>query len=289
MSSRAASVLRRRIVVAVLVLVSLTLLTVYFRESSNGSLHSLQSAGASVLRPFEVAANRVAQPFRDAAGWVGGLSSARSDNRRLRAENARYQAQLFVLQSVLRENADLRAITHYIGGRSYPQDYDNLPTSIIAQAPGQFDQRVVVGVGRDDGVALNDPVVSPTGQLVGVVTRVYGSSAQVRLITDETSFVSVVDPKTGAAGILRHDDPGSSIILDQVPKSAVVSQGDSLVTSGWKQGTLTSIFPLGIPVGTVSSVNQTDIDPYKQIGVKLRVDFGSLRSLVVLVKKGNGR
>ena len=136
MSSRAASVLRRRIVVAVLVLVSLTLLTVYFRESSNGSLHSLQSAGASVLRPFEVAANRVAQPFRDAAGWVGGLSSARSDNRRLRAENARYQAQLFVLQSVLRENADLRAITHYIGGRSYPQDYDNLPTSIIAQAPG---------------------------------------------------------------------------------------------------------------------------------------------------------
>ena len=289
MSSRAASVLRRRIVVAVLVLVSLTLLTVYFRESSNGSLHSLQSAGASVLRPFEVAANRVAQPFRDAAGWVGGLSSARSDNRRLRAENARYQAQLFVLQSVLRENADLRAITHYIGGRSYPQDYDNLPTSIIAQAPGQFDQRVVVGVGRDDGVAQNDPVDSPTGQLVGDVTRVDGSSAQDRLITDETSFVSVVDPKTGAAGILRHDDPGSSIILDQVPKSAVVSQGDSLVTSGWKQGTLTSIFPLGIPVGTVSSVNQTDIDPYKQIEVKLLVDFGSLRSVVVLVPKRGRR
>jgi len=121
------------------------------------------------------------------------------------------------------------------------------------------------------------------------VTRVYGSSAQVRLITDETSFVSVVDPKTGAAGILRHDDPGSSIILDQVPKSAVVSQGDSLVTSGWKQGTLTSIFPLGIPVGTVSSVNQTDIDPYKQIEVKLLVDFGSLRSVVVLVPKRGRR
>ena len=73
--------LRRRVVVAVLVLVSLALLTVYFRESSGGGLHSLQSAGATVLRPFEVAANRVAQPFRDAAGWVGGLSTPRTRTR----------------------------------------------------------------------------------------------------------------------------------------------------------------------------------------------------------------
>jgi rod shape-determining protein MreC len=287
-SSRAASVLRRRVIVAVLVLVSLTLLTVYFRESSNGSLHGMQSAGASVLRPFDVAANRVAQPFRDAAGWIGGLSSARSENRKLKSQNAKQAAELSELAILQRENADLRQALHYVGGPSYPQDYRDLPTSIISQAPGQFDQRVVVAVGRDHGVMLNSPVVSPEGFLVGVVTRVFASSAQVKLITDETSFVSVVDPKTGAAGILRHNDPGSSIILDQVAKSATVSQGDSLVTAGWKQGTLTSIFPLGIPVGTVASVNQTDIDPFKQIEVKPRVDFGDLRSMIVLVKKGSG-
>jgi len=275
-------------VVAVLVLVSLALLTVYFRESSNGSLHSMQSSGASVLHPFEVAANRVAQPFRDAAGWVGGLSSARSENRKLRAENGRLESQLAQLQILLRENRDLRAITHYVGGPSYPQSYSDLPTSIIVQAPGQFDQLVVVGVGRSRGVRLNDPVVSPTGYLVGVVTRAFTDSAQVKLITDETSFVSVIDPKTGASGILRHNDPGSSIILDQVPKQEVVNPGDVLVTAGWRQGNLTSIFPLGIPVGTVSSVNQTDIDPFKQIEVKPKVDFGSLGSLVVLLPRKAG-
>ena len=289
MSTRAASVLRRRVIVAVLVLVSLALLTVYFRESSNGGLHSMQSAGSTVLKPFEVAANRVAQPFRDAAGWIGGLSSSRSDNRKLKAENSKQEAQLSELQSVLRENTDLRATLHYIGGPSFPQDYRALTTSILAQAPGQFDQRVVVAVGDGDGVTVNSPVVSPSGFLVGVVTRVFANASQVKLITDESSFVSVVDPRTGAAGMLRHNDPGSAIIVDQVPKSAVVNPGDRLVTAGWKQGNLTSIFPIGIPVGTVSSVNQTDIDPYKQIGVKPRVDFGSLRSLVVLVKKGSGK
>jgi rod shape-determining protein MreC len=288
MSARAASVLRRRVVVAVLLLVSLAMLTVYFRESSNGSLHSVQSAGASVLHPFEVAANRVAQPFRDLGGWIGGLSTTRADNQKLKEQNAKYQAELAELQVVLRENAQLRAALGYVGSNSYPQDYNDLPTSVLAQAPGQFDQRVVVGVGRSNGVRLNDPVVSTTGFLVGTVTRVFSSAAQVKLITDETSFVSVLDPKTGAAGILRHNDPGSSIILDSVPKSATVNAGDRLVTSGWKQGALTSIFPRGIPVGTVQGVNQTDIDPYKQIEVSPYVDLSNLSSMIVLVRKKAG-
>ena len=52
-----------------LVLLSLALLSVYFRESEGGTLHDLQGAGAAVLRPFEEAADRVAQPFEDAADW----------------------------------------------------------------------------------------------------------------------------------------------------------------------------------------------------------------------------
>src|SRR5262249_14839454 len=152
--------------------------------------------------------------------------------------------------------------------RSVPQAYTPLATSILSQPAGQFDQTVVVGVGRSDGVTKNLPVVSPEGFLVGVTTTVGASSAHVKLITDETSFVSILDPKTGAAGILRHNDPGSSIILDNVPKSETVNEGDPLVTAGWKSGNLTSIFPRGIPVGRVGGVNQTDIYPYKQIEVE---------------------
>ena len=277
--------LRRRMVVAALVFVSLALLTVYFRESSGGGLHGLQSTGANVLRPFEVAANRVAQPFRDAAGWIGGLSSAREDNKKLRRQNQVLTSKLMNLDAVLLENRDLKAMLHYVGGRTVPQDYMPLATTILSQPPGQYDQRVVVGVGRSNGVTRNLPVVSPQGFLVGITTTVGASSANVKLITDETSFVSILDPKTGAAGILRHNDPGSSIILDDVPKSAVVNENDPLVTAGWKSGGLTSIFPRGIPVGTVVGVNQTDINPYKQIEVKTRVDFDSLRSLIVLVRK----
>lgn len=158
---------------AVLVLVSLALLTVYFRESSGGGLHSLQSTGASILRPFEVAANRVAQPFRDAAGWISGLNTTRDQNKKLRAENQKLAGQLANYDAVLQELRDLKAIDHYIGGSSYPQDYTALPTAIISQPSGQFDETVDVGVGRGSGVKVNSPVVSPNGFLVGQIGRAH--------------------------------------------------------------------------------------------------------------------
>jgi rod shape-determining protein MreC len=277
-------VLRRRVVVAVLVLVSLALLTVYFRESSGGGLHSLQSAGSTVLRPFEVAANRVAQPFRDAAGWVGGLSSARSENKKLKREVAQLKQEVIAAQGAQQENKQLKALLHYQGSPSFPQDFTPVATSVIVRPTGQFDQRVVVDAGSSDGVRLHDPVVTQDG-LVGQVTRVYTHVAQVTQINDESSYVSVLDLRTGASGILRHNDAGSSIILDSVPKQEQVNPGDALVTAGWRSGNLSSIFPRGIPVGIASSVGQTDIDPYKQIEVTPLVDFGGLENMFVLTRK----
>ena len=61
-SSRSATAVKRRLVAGVLVLLSLVLITVYFREPASGGLHSVQSTGATVLRPFEVGANRIAAP-----------------------------------------------------------------------------------------------------------------------------------------------------------------------------------------------------------------------------------
>ncbi|MGH6878477.1 MAG: hypothetical protein ACREHV_14040, partial [Rhizomicrobium sp.] len=66
-----------------LVLVSLALLTVSFRSTT---LDPLEGYGASALRPFEIAANHVARPFRDGTSWLHGVFDAKSQNRRLRRE-----------------------------------------------------------------------------------------------------------------------------------------------------------------------------------------------------------
>ena len=83
------AVRRRRAVLVVLVAASLFLLTAYFGESSNGSLHSVQRGVMGVLSPIQEGANRVLKPVRDLFGWVGDSFDAKSENKKLRSEVGR--------------------------------------------------------------------------------------------------------------------------------------------------------------------------------------------------------
>jgi rod shape-determining protein MreC len=82
---------------------------------------------------------------------------------------------------------------------------------------------------------------------------------------------------------------GSALILDRVPKSEVVNEGDLVVTAGWRSRRLASLYPRGIPIGTVTSVGRTDTDIWTQVQVEPFVDFDSLDAVLVLVKKTGAR
>ncbi len=270
-------------------LVSLALLTVYFRESDRGSLHGLQSAGASVLRPFEVGAERVARPFRDAAGWFGGLIHARDENKRLRHEIDALRQQAVQNQTAARDNATLLGLIHFRDSARFPKDFEGVAARVIGRAPSEFVQQIDISAGSSAGIRLHDAVVDPDG-LVGEVTRVAGRVAQVTLLTDEASAVSAIDLKTAAPGIAQHgSSAGDSLILDRVTKDQVVNPGDVVVTAGWHQGKLSSLYPRGIPIGIVTSVGQFDTNLYKVVQVQPFVHFDSLDAVFVLVPKQGRR
>lgn len=271
--------------VGVLIALSLILITIYFRESSGGVLHDMQGAGSTVLRPFEVGAERVARPFRDLYGWFSGLVDAKSQRDKLRLENDRLRKALIRQQFAVKENSTLRTELRYVSGRRFPRDYRPVPSSIISKPPSQFEQKVVVAAGWANGIRADNPVVTADG-LVGKVTKVTGHTAQVTLLTDEDSAVSAVDLGTGADGIVRHArGAGDTLFLDRVDKSERIAIGDAIVTSGWRSGELTSLYPRGIPIGTVTSVSRTDTELYTLVQVTPLVEFSGLDSAIVLVPR----
>ncbi|HYY65022.1 MAG TPA: rod shape-determining protein MreC [Gaiellaceae bacterium] len=263
----------------VLVLLSIVLITIYFRESSGGGLHQVQSAGATVLRPFEIAADRVSRPFRDAYGYFAGLVNAKSENERLRHELDVYRQQATQNLSAASENSDLLRKLHFVNSRSFPRGYGYVGASIIAQPPSALEQQVTVDAGTADGVQANDPVVTDEG-LVGTVVRAATHVSLVALLTDDTTSVSAVDVETRAWGIVK---AGST--FDHVSKDQRVNQGDQLVTAGWKSGNLSSIYPKNIPIGVVEKVGQNDVDLYKHVQLKPFADFKTLSSVLVLIPK----
>jgi rod shape-determining protein MreC len=282
--SRSSTAVRRRLVVGILVVVAIGLITVSFREGDDGPLASAQDAGATVLRPFQVAADRVAEPFEDAYRWIDGLLSARSDADRLAEENELLRQQLAQSQLALRENTRLRALLRFRDGARFPRDYNGLAAAVIGRPAAAFSQAINVAVGSNDGVRRNDPVVTEDG-LIGLVTRVSGSTARVTLLTDEQSAVSAVDLRTGASGVVVHGQSGGALVLDRVSKKETVQVGDEITTAGWRSGRLASLYPKGIPIGRVSYVGQLSTDLWQQVLVESDVDFDSLDAVLVLVPR----
>jgi len=283
--SRTNPAVRRRIVATALVLTSLLLLTVYFRESSSGSLHGVQNAGASVLKPFEAAAERIARPFRDTAGWFGDVLGAKSENAKLRKQLDEERRKAIQAAVNARENEQLRRLLAFVDSARFPAGYRYVATRIISRAPSEFEQQVGIAAGASSGILNHDPVVTEDG-LVGQVTKVADNVAQVTLLTDETSAVSGLDYRTHADGIVQHGVSGDSLELDRVTKDQVVEKGDVVVTAGWRSKRFASIYPRGIPICKATSVSQVDTNLYKQVQCEPFVNFSSLEVVAVLVPKG---
>jgi len=268
----------------VLVLLSVALITIYFRESSGGALHGAQRIGVSVLAPFEIAAERVARPFRDAYGYVSDLVGAKEENAELRAEIEELRRQVVENETAAQENDELRKTLNYVEGPRFPDEFNPVVAQVIVRPQDVYRQEIVVAAGSNDGIGRDDPVVTEEG-LVGTVMEVTGNAAKVRLLTDQQSAASALVLQTQAAGIVVHGTSVNSLILDRVPKDQLVEEGNIVVTAGSRAGKYESLYPRGIAIGIVTAVSQRDVDFYKRIQIAPLVDFDSLEEVVVLVAK----
>jgi rod shape-determining protein MreC len=285
--SKARSALIRRAVVVALVIVALTLITISFRSPTAGALHDVQGVGSTVLRPFQIAANRVAQPFRDAYDYFQGLANAKSKYDRLKKINENLREKDLQRAALAAKEPALARLLHFHQGRTFPGGYRPVNAAVISPPGGPFAHTLAIEAGSSSGVRLESPVVSGVG-LVGIVSNVFPDTAVVTLLTDPDSFVSAFDLSTRVRGMV-HTGPGGTLILDQVPKQLRVKEGDKLVTAGTHSARYPDLYPYGIPIGTVSSVNATDTATFLQVQVEPFANLGSLEAVAVLVPKKQHR
>ena len=284
-SSRTSGPLKRRLIVGLLVLASLAMITVYFRESPNGGLHDAQSAASSALRPFEIAASRVARPFEDAYGWTADLFHAKSENEKLRQQVKDLQQRTILTSEAVEERNALRRLLRVKRSAAYEDLARTAVTAEVVSNPvSQFDQTMVIASGRNDGIRVYDAVITDRG-LVGQVSKALRNTALVTLLTDPETAVTAKDSRTGAIGLVQHSQgPEDLLFLDRVGKDKRVDRGDLVVTAGKQSGKkLSSFYPRGIPIGQVTKVGQTDVDPFQDVQVMPFVDFTSLDYVLVLV------
>ncbi len=273
------TVRRRRAVLALLVALSLILLSAYFGEASNGGLHSLQNGFLTVVSPIQDGANKALKPVRDIFGWFGSTLKAKSQNAQLRRELATARRQLTQAQTDQRSYTELLRLENLDRSLSIDR-YRPVTTTVDIQSPNLWYSKVGIEAGSSAGVRVDDPVIDDEG-LVGMVTRVVSDGAIVSLITNSEVRVSARVSATGTLGILQAQvgEPGR-LLMSFLNNSTPIARGDYVVTSGTIAGNGESLFPPGIPIGTVTSENERSA--YRTIEVSPLADLHNLDTVQVL-------
>lgn len=235
----------------------------------------LRSAIATALLPLQQALLVPVDLLRGGGGYLQGLQQAQAEAAEARRAQAQLALQAARAEALARENQALRELLALAPARTPRQQ----AAEVLFESPDPYSRKLVLDRGQAQGVALGAAVVAPAGVL-GQVTRLYPLSAEVTLLSDRDAAIQVLNLRTGeraaAFGGLREAD-GVTMELRFVAASTDVQIGDALQTSG-----LDGVFPPGLPVATVHSVERQGEGGFARVLLVPAAPGDGIRHVLVL-------
>lgn len=264
---------RIRVVLALLILTSFTLITVDYRAGNGTALRKVRGAAAAVFGPVERAVTSVVRPIGNALSTLGDLGSLNDEAKKLRAENADLKNQLHQVDDIRRENDELRRLN----GLTARGGYKTVRCRVVALGPDNFEWTATIDCGSGDGLKKDQTVLNGDG-LVGKVIEVAPFSAQVLLAIDPEFTVVGRLAAHGTFGPVTGNglDP---MEMELLASNAAVTKGEAIVSRGVQGGIVA-----GVPVGVVTSVSKERSVLTKKVTVRPFVHFTSLDIVGVVVQ-----
>lgn len=264
---------RSRYTIILLVLTTITLLTLDFRDF--GPLNQAQAVVRTVLSPFRSAADTVFSPFGN--GWkslteyddiVAENEALRLELDELRGGAIRGQAAEATLEQVLGElDIDYLAAVRTVKGR-------------VGDKAGNFDNSTItIGKGFNDGIEDGMPAVTAAG-LVGRVVKSEADRADIELISDFDFGIGVRIIGPGDIALARGQGRGRDLLIeDGIDDTSVVEPGMLVVTSGIEG----SPYPPDLPVGVVVNVEVDQAELQQRVSIRPASDLDRLSFITVIL------
>ena len=202
-----------------------------------------------------------------------------SVNNTLARENAELRREL--MQYRVQEEADSTAAldtTLYVASdTSHIAPYALHAGRVINNSVRRMNNYLTLAIGSADGVEPGMGVISPDG-VVGRVKTVSEHYATVTSVLHSQMLVSAKIKKDDTFGTIKWTGGDyRTAMLDYIPLHVHPEEGDTVVTSGFN-----TVFPEGIPVGTIASVEKEQDKSFYTIKVRLAVDFAQLSYVYVV-------
>ncbi|MFC6080046.1 rod shape-determining protein MreC [Sphaerisporangium aureirubrum] len=269
-----------RTTLALLLAVSLVLITIDHRQRGDSLFEPFRSLGASAFGWAEQAGTAVARPVGEFFTTFTSAPEAKRRIARLRAENARLRGELTSRVLDRRRSAELAGMLGLSGlGR-----YRVVAAQVIARrgAPG-FEDAVEIDAGAGDGVRPEMTVLNGDG-LVGRVVHAGPSTSTVVLLTDPASSVGARVEQSNKVGLvtgLGLAAEGRLVRFRLLDSVSSLTAGSRIVSFGSERGTP---YAPGLPIGTIERVEPTPGELTRVAYAKPFADFTALDVVGVVVQ-----
>jgi rod shape-determining protein MreC len=210
---------------------------------------------------------------------VTGSFTGLSDLRRAKTENEDLKQrveQLTIELNETREKAKESEVMRTIYGLPAAAQYSQIAANVIARDTSLWFKRLTIDRGTLDGIKRDMPVVTSTG-IVGRIINVGPNFAQVQIITDANAGVGVMIQRTRVPGELKGLNKARCEIKN-MPATEEIQEGDVVMTTG-----LDRIYPKGLIVGAVESVENDASGPWKKIIVNPVAPVDRIENVLVLL------
>jgi len=225
-----------------------------------------------ITAPFQSALSGIIKGSEKVVSSYLGLWNQKKNIKKMEKELSQWRQDTIYSKELALENIRLRKILNI----KMTQDHRRVVARRIAYGSSRFEQSIRIQKGQRHGLQEGYAVISADG-LIGQIIKVYWGHADVLLITDPSSSVDVIVQRSRENAMLKGGS-GQRLAFEYLDKSADVTEGDTVITSG-----LDGIYPKGFPIGRISAVGQKDQSLFLEASVEPFVDFYQIEEVVVLI------
>jgi rod shape-determining protein MreC len=264
---------RGRLLIIVLVVTTLFLITLDLRGVQ--VINGLRTGTQTALTPVQKVGSWAVSPLRNFISDVTHLGRTRNQIAKLKDENDKLRLKLQDRKVADAQLAQLKSVLNLAGTAGFKI----VNAKVISQGSStSFTQTIAIDAGTSSGIQSNMTVLSGYG-LVGVVKYAYANSALVQLASDPSFRIGARIAGSQQIGILSGQGTRKGV-LQLLDNTTTVHKGDALLARGSDNG---RPFVPGVPIGEVTSVNNSPGAVTQTADVRFYTNFSTLGVVAVVV------
>ncbi|WP_233861050.1 rod shape-determining protein MreC [Tenacibaculum piscium] len=205
----------------------------------------------------------------------------KSNNKILSEENTRLKNKIASLYSTLNIadtamislNADMKT---NIDSLKNKQQFTYINGKIINNSYNEANNFITINKGTNDGITTEMAVINSKG-IIGITDNTSGKYARVQSILNAKSSINASFKNNNYYGTLKWNGQNyNTVQLTDIPRQAIFKVGDTIITGG-----KSTIFPKGVPVGTVRKIPDKLAVSYT-IDITLFNDMANLEHIYIV-------